>query len=76
MGKTESLLQESFELDLLEYPQYTRPQVWNDYKVPDVLLSGHHANIEAWRREQAETITRQRRPDLWGLYLERKKNGS
>ncbi|MEI8295595.1 MAG: tRNA (guanosine(37)-N1)-methyltransferase TrmD [Alphaproteobacteria bacterium] len=76
MGKTESLLQESFELDLLEYPQYTRPQVWNDYKVPDVLLSGHHANIEAWRREQAETITRQRRPDLWDLYLERKKNGS
>jgi len=73
MGKAESLLQESFELDLLEYPQYTRPQVWKDHKVPDVLLSGHHGKIEAWRREQAELITQQRRPDLWTLYLERKK---
>jgi tRNA (guanine37-N1)-methyltransferase len=75
MGKTESLIQESFELDLLEYPQYTRPQVWKDHEVPDVLLSGHHGKIEKWRSEQAEMITQQRRPDLWTLYLERKKNG-
>lgn len=75
IGKAESLVEESFELDLLEYPQYTRPQVWKDRKVPDVLLSGHHRNIEAWRREQAEFITQQRRPDLWTLHLERKKTG-
>jgi len=74
MGKAESLIQESFELDLLEYPQYTRPRVWKDHEVPDVLLSGHHGNIEAWRREQAEKITKLRRPDLWTLYLERKKS--
>lgn len=60
---------ECFELEshyagLLEYPQYTRPEVWRDEKVPDVLLSGHHANIEKWRREQAITVTAQRRPDM------------
>ena len=60
---------ECFELEshyngLLEYPQYTRPEVWRDKKVPDVLLSGHHANIEKWRREQAIAVTAQRRPDM------------
>ena len=55
---------ESFEGGLLEYPQYTRPPVWMGREVPEVLLSGHHANIEKWRREQSERITRERRPDL------------
>ena len=55
---------ESFEDDLLEYPQYTRPPVWMGREVPEVLVSGHHANIEKWRREQSEKITRERRPDL------------
>ncbi|MCA9492229.1 MAG: tRNA (guanosine(37)-N1)-methyltransferase TrmD, partial [Myxococcales bacterium] len=50
---------------LLEYPQYTRPREWNGEEVPEVLLSGHHAKIERWRREQAEERTRARRPDLW-----------
>ena len=56
---------ESFEDNLLEYPQYTRPPVWHGREVPAVLLSGHHANIEKWRREAAERITRERRPDLY-----------
>lgn len=55
---------ESFEDNLLEYPQYTRPPVWMGREVPEVLLSGHHANIEKWRTEQAEKITAERRPDL------------
>lgn len=55
---------ESFEDGLLEYPQYTRPPVWNGRAVPEVLLSGHHANIEKWRREQSEILTAARRPDL------------
>ena len=55
---------ESFEDDLLEYPQYTRPPVFHDRAVPEVLLSGHHANIEKWRRAQSEAITAERRPDL------------
>ena len=55
---------ESFEDGLLEYPQYTRPPVYHGMAVPDVLLSGHHANIDKWRREQSEAITKERRPDL------------
>jgi tRNA (guanine37-N1)-methyltransferase len=55
---------ESFENGLLEYPQYTRPPVWRGREVPEVLLSGHHANIEKWRRAQSEELTAQRRPDL------------
>lgn len=55
---------ESFEDDLLEYPQYTRPPVWMGREVPEVLLSGHHANIDKWREEQAKEITADRRPDL------------
>ncbi|EKV30402.1 tRNA (Guanine37-N1) -methyltransferase [Caenispirillum salinarum AK4] len=73
VGKTESLEDESFETGLLEYPLYTRPQVWNDVPVPDVLMSGHHANIDKWRRQQAEDITRQRRPDLWSGYVAAQK---
>lgn len=56
---------ESFSDGLLEYPQYTRPYEFHGMKVPDVLLSGHHANIDAWRHQQAEEITRRNRPDLW-----------
>ncbi len=55
---------ESFQDDLLEYPQYSRPEVWHDKRVPEILLSGHHANIEKWRHEQSLIRTRQRRPDL------------
>jgi tRNA (guanine37-N1)-methyltransferase len=72
VGKTESLENESFEIGLLEYPHYTRPDVWNGREVPEVLRSGHHAKIEAWRRAQAEEITRVRRPDLWAAYMKSK----
>ena len=68
MGDAASTDEESFEQGLREYPHYTRPQIWEDRAVPDILLSGHHADIRRWRREQAETITRQRRPDLWRRY--------
>lgn len=63
---------ESFQEDLLEYPQYTRPEVFMDKKVPEVLLSGHHANIEAWRKEQSVLRTRSRRPDLYEKYIQQK----
>jgi tRNA (guanine37-N1)-methyltransferase len=65
VGATESLAEESFELGLLEYPQYTRPRLWQGRAVPEVLLSGHHDRIRKWRREQAERATQERRPDLW-----------
>jgi tRNA (guanine37-N1)-methyltransferase len=64
MGKIESGQSESFEDGLLEYPQYTRPREWEGRTIPEVLLSGDHAKIARWRREEAERITRQRRPDL------------
>lgn len=69
IGKEESLAEESFEWGLLEYPHYTRPQTWDGRPVPEVLLSGHHEKIRAWRKRQAEDITRQRRPDLWDRYV-------
>ncbi|BBK40167.1 tRNA (guanine-N(1)-)-methyltransferase [Allostella vacuolata] len=65
MGDAETLAEESFEGGLLEYPHYTRPQEWRGRKVPEVLASGHHENIRAWRRAQSEATTRERRPDLW-----------
>jgi len=68
MGSERSLEEESFEGGLLEYPHYTRPQEWKGRVVPEVLLSGHHEKISAWRREQAETITQERRPDLWARH--------
>lgn len=68
MGAKESLDEESFEHGLLEYPHYTRPAEWDGRAVPEVLLSGHHENIRAWRRAQAEAVTRRRRPDLWARY--------
>ncbi len=65
MGAAASADEESFAGGLLEYPHYTRPAEWQGRRVPDVLLSGNHAAIAAWRRSEAETITRERRPDLW-----------
>jgi tRNA (guanine37-N1)-methyltransferase len=64
MGKEESGAEESFQRGLLEYPHYTRPREWEGRAIPDVLLSGDHAKIAAWRRAEAERITRERRPDL------------
>ncbi|MGH6896471.1 MAG: tRNA (guanosine(37)-N1)-methyltransferase TrmD [Geminicoccaceae bacterium] len=69
VGTPASLSEESFAGDLLEYPHYTRPQVWEGHAVPEVLVSGHHARIRAWRKEQAERITRCRRPDLWQRHV-------
>jgi len=71
LGKIASTEDESFEGDLLEYPHYTRPRVWEDRDIPEVLLSGDHGRIARWRKEQAEEITRQRRPDLWARYQRR-----
>ena len=65
MGAAESATEESFAGGLLEYPHYTRPADWQGRAVPPVLLSGNHAAIATWRRNQAEEITRSRRPDLW-----------
>ena len=73
LGNTESTSEESFEDNLLEYPQYTRPFVWNGKEIPEVLMSGHHKNIADWRHQMAEQITKERRPDLWKKYLESKK---
>lgn len=69
VNKTESVNEESFETGLLEYPHYTRPANWNGRDVPEILLSGHHAKVQAWRHAQAEEITRERRPDLWDQYV-------
>ena len=68
LGNEESVHEESFENGLLEYPQYTKPQLWEEKKVPDVLLSGDHSKIKDWRLSQSEAITRHRRPDLWQKY--------
>ena len=67
IGQPESLAEESFEHDLLEYPQYTRPREWEGRPLPDVLLSGNHAEIARWRRAEAERLTTERRPDLLKL---------
>ena len=64
LGNAQSAESESFEDSLLEYPQYSRPEVWHDRKVPEILMSGHHANIEKWRREQSVIRTAKNRPDL------------
>ncbi len=68
IGAEASLDEESFERGLLEYPQYTRPREWRGREVPEVLLSGHHEKVRAWRLDRAMEITRQRRPDLWERY--------
>ena len=71
LGNDKSSIDETFENSLLEYPQYTKPQIWEKKSVPEVLLSGDHSKIKDWRLTQSEAITRVRRPDLWQKY---KKN--
>ncbi len=72
IGNKKSTDDESFENGLLEYPQYTKPQIWEEKSVPNVLLSGDHAKIKDWRLSQSEAITRVRRPDLWQKYNNKK----
>lgn len=71
-GRAESCLEESFAEDLLEYPHYTRPASWQGRAVPEVLVSGDHARVRAWRRVEAERLTRERRPDLWRRHTARR----
>tara|TARA_A100001011_G_scaffold237596_1_gene245473 strand:- start:499 stop:1194 length:696 start_codon:yes stop_codon:yes gene_type:complete len=73
LGNDMSKNDESFENGLLEYPQYTKPQIWEKKSVPEVLLSGDHAKIKDWRLSQSKDITRRRRPDLWKKYLNKDK---
>jgi len=77
MGAPLSATDESFAESLLEYPHYTRPQVWEGRPIPDVLISGDHAKVAGWRRAEAERLTRERRPDLWAAFLQgfRKESG-
>ena len=76
MGEPASRTEESFSEGLLEYPQYTRPQVWDGQPIPEVLVSGDHRKIAAWRQAEAEKLTRERRPDLWTAFLSRLRGGS
>ena len=69
LGNQHSAEEESFSSGLLEYPQYTKPAVWEGRAIPEVLLSGHHAKITAWRQAEAERLTKERRPDLWRAHL-------
>ncbi len=71
LGNSESALEESFSDGLLEHPQYTRPADWKGRKIPEILLSGHHANIAKWRTDQSKALTKERRPDLWRAYESR-----
>ena len=73
IGNESSKSEETFENGLLEYPQYTKPKIWEGKSVPDVLFSGDHAKIKSWRLSQSEAITRRQRPDLWEKYLKNKK---
>jgi tRNA (guanine37-N1)-methyltransferase len=75
LGRLETLAEESFTEGLLEYPQYTRPQLWQGRAVPEVLVSGDHRRVREWRRAEAERLTRERRPDLWKRYLARHRAG-
>lgn len=68
LGATDSIAEESFESGLLEYPHYTRPQVFEDRAIPEILTSGDHGKIAKWRRDEAEALTRARRPDLWSRF--------
>ena len=72
LGNSNSLSEETFERNLLEYPQYTKPQKWEKKNIPDVLLTGDHTKIKDWRLSQSEDITRRRRPDLWEKYKKSK----
>ena len=73
LGEAASLAEESFEDGLLEHPQFTRPRTFEGLDIPEVLLSGHHGEVAKWRRRQRESITRERRPDLWGAHLAKGK---
>ena len=73
LGNKDSVKDETFENSLLEYPQFTKPKVWEGKSVPDILFSGDHAKIKSWRLSQSEDITRRQRPDLWEKYLKDKK---
>ena len=73
LGNKDSVKDETFENSLLEYPQFTKPKIWEGKSVPDVLFSGDHAKIKSWRLSQSEDITRRQRPDLWEKYLKDKK---
>ncbi len=75
MGAADSATDESFERGLLEYPHYTRPQDWEGRAIPDILTSGHHGKIAAWRRAEAERLTKERRPDLWAKRPKRAPQG-
>jgi tRNA (guanine37-N1)-methyltransferase len=75
MGAAASGTEESFADGLLEYPHYTRPQVWEGRPIPEILTSGDHAKIAAWRRAEAERLTKARRPDLWAAFLSRFRGG-
>jgi len=72
LGNSDSLVDETFEENLLEYPQYTKPKKWENKDIPEVLLSGDHAKIKGWRLDQSKDITRRRRPDLWEKYKKNK----
>jgi tRNA (guanine37-N1)-methyltransferase len=76
MGEPTSRNEESFSDGLLEYPHYTRPQIWEGQAIPDVLVSGDHGRVTAWRQTEAEKLTRARRPDLWAAFLGRFRGGS
>ena len=69
LGNAKSTVEESFSSGLLESPQYTSPTEWEGLRIPEVLLSGHHGRIAEWRREEAERLTKERRPDLWRAYV-------
>jgi tRNA (guanine37-N1)-methyltransferase len=76
VGDAAALIEESFAGGLLEYPHYTRPQMWQGRAVPEILVSGHHEKVRRWRQDQAEAATRERRPDLWERYLDRQARSS
>ena len=76
MGAPHSAADESFGAGLLEYPHYTRPHVWEGRQIPEILVSGDHAKVAAWRRSEAERLTRERRPDLWAAFLQHFRKGS
>jgi tRNA (guanine37-N1)-methyltransferase len=75
LGQPASVAEESFADGLLEYPQFTKPPVFEGLAIPDVLLSGDHGKVAAWRRAEAERITRERRPDLWQAHVARRSKG-
>jgi tRNA (guanine37-N1)-methyltransferase len=76
MGRESSAADESFSANLIEYPQFTRPQVWEGRAIPEVLTSGDHSKVDAWRRAEAERLTQQRRPDLWAAHRIDRESGN